>query len=440
MHIICMIIHFWRLKMGEKKIVLAYSGGLDTSVILKWLCRKGYDVVCFVGNVGQNENFREIELKALQTGASKVYVEDLRREFVTDYIFPALSANVVYENNYLLGTALARPILAKRQVEIAMAEGTSLVSHGSTGKGNDQVRFELGYYGMNPDITIYSPWKDPEFLAQFKGRTDMINYAREWQIPVQTTARKPYSIDANLFHISHESGILEDPGMVPPADSFSGTVAPFLAPDEETVVRISFKNGIPVSVFNERDGILKTDPLEMFEYLNEMGASNGIGRIDIVENRFVGIKSRGIYETPGGTILWAAHKDLEYLVQDREVLRIRDSLVPKFADIIYNGFWFSPEAEFLISVFSLCQGNVNGSVTLSLYKGNVMVIGRESINSLYSQDLSSMEIEGGYNAVDAKGFININAIRLKAYHYQQQTGAIYEQKKENIIKQNLAAK
>lgn len=423
--------------MEKKKIVLAYSGGLDTSVILKWLSLKGYEVICFVGNVGQNENFSKIESKALQTGASKVYVEDLRREFVTDYIFPALRANVVYENNYLLGTALARPLLAKRQVEIAREEGTNLVSHGSTGKGNDQVRFELGYYANNPDIKIFSPWKDPEFLSQFQGRTDMINYAKKWEIPVETTAEKPYSIDANLFHISHESGILEDPGMTPPVESFSGTVAPSLAPDEETVIRISFNRGIPVSVFNESDGILRTDPLEMFEYLNQLGAANGIGRIDIVENRFVGIKSRGVYETPGGTVLWTAHRDLEYLVLDREVLRIRDSLVPKFADIVYNGFWFSPEAEFLLSAFSHCQEQVNGSVTLSLYKGNVMVIGRESINSLYSQDMSSMEVEGGYNAVDAQGFININAIRLKAHHYQQQTGVTHE--KENVIKQTVAA-
>jgi len=402
--------------VDKKKLVLAYSGGLDTSVILKWLINQGYDVICFVGNVGQQDDFVAVEKKALTTGASQVYVRDLREEFVTDYIFPALGGNAIYEGRYLLGTSLARPLLAKAQIEIAEKEGAEYVAHGSTGKGNDQVRFELAYYALNPEIKVVSPWKDPRFLSQFKGRSDLLDYAREWQIPVTATADKPYSEDDNLMHISHEAGVLEDPLHRPEDHVFNRSASPLDAPDEETVVEIHFRDGVPVAVANEEDGTTKTNPLEMFLYLNELGSKNGIGRVDMVENRFIGIKSRGVYETPGATILWAAHRDLEGLAMDKEVMHLRDMLTPKFSELIYNGFWFSPEMDFLMSAFNKSQEAIDGRVVVSLYKGNVTVIGRESPTSLYDQDLSSMEVVGGFDATDSLGFIKINAIRLKAHN------------------------
>jgi argininosuccinate synthase len=400
----------------KKKLVLAYSGGLDTSVILKWLVNNGFEVICFVGNVGQDDDFVSVEKKALHAGASKVYIDDLREEFVTDFIFPALRGNAIYEGKYLLGTALARPLLSKRQIEIAELEGAEYVSHGSTGKGNDQVRFELTYYALNPEIKVFSPWKDPEFLSQFKGRSDLLAYAEEWDIPVKASKEKSYSEDDNLMHISHEAGILEDPVFRPDEKVFSKTKALKDAPDEETIIEIEFKNGYPILVKNKNDGTNKTNPLDLFNYLNELACLNGIGRIDMVENRFIGIKSRGIYETPGATILWKAHLDLEGLAMDKEVMHIRDSLIPKFAELIYNGFWYSPEMDFLMSAFNKSQEAIDGTVHLSLYKGNVDVIGRESPTSLYDQDLSSMEVEGGFDATDSEGFININAIRLKAHN------------------------
>jgi len=400
----------------NKKLVLAYSGGLDTSVLLKWLLNEGYDVICFVGDVGQIDDFAAVEKKALETGASKVYVQDLRKEFVTDYIFPALGGNAIYEGRYLLGTSLARPLLAKAQVEIAEKEGAAYVAHGSTGKGNDQVRFELAYYALNPEIKVVSPWKDPKFLAQFEGRSDLLEYAREHGIPVNATAAKPYSEDDNLMHISHEAGVLEDPLYRPDENVFNRSVAPVDAPDKETIIEIQFKDGVPVKVVNQGDGTTKTDPLELFLYLNEMGSKNGIGRVDMVENRFIGIKSRGVYETPGATILWAAHRDLEGVAMDKEVMHLRDMLTPKFSELIYNGFWFSPEMDFLMSAFNKSQEVIDGRVVVSLYKGNVTVIGRESPTSLYDQDLSSMEVEGGFDATDSLGFIHINAIRLKAHN------------------------
>jgi argininosuccinate synthase len=403
-------------KVEKKKLVLAYSGGLDTSVILKWLLNQGYDVICFVGNVGQQDDFAAVEKKALTTGASRVYVEDLREEFVTDYIFPALGGNAIYEGRYLLGTSLARPLLAKAQIEIAEKEGAEYVAHGSTGKGNDQVRFELAYYALNPEIKVFSPWKNPQFLCQFQGRSDLLAYAREWQIPVTATAEKPYSEDENLMHISHEAGVLEDPLYRPEENVFSRSVSPREAPDEETIVEIHFRDGVPVAVENGEDGTTRTNPLELFLYLNELGSKNGIGRVDMVENRFIGIKSRGVYETPGATILWAAHRDLEGLAMDKEVMHLRDMLTPKFSELIYNGFWFSPEMDFLMSAFNKSQEAIDGRVVVSLYKGNVTVIGRESPTSLYDQDLSSMEVEGGFDATDSLGFININAIRLKAHN------------------------
>ncbi len=398
----------------DQKVVLAYSGGLDTSVILKWLRNSGYDVVCFVGDVGQRDDFPAVEKKALATGASKVYVEDLREEFVRDYIFPAMRANAMYEGRYLLGTSLARPLLASRQVEIAHAEGASFVAHGATAKGNDQVRFELGYYALDPWIRVISPWKDPGFLGRFRGRTDLIDYATEHGIPVAVTKKKQYSEDENLMHISHEAGILEDPAERPPETVFSLTRSPREAPDEETAVEIDFKDGNPVQVRNLSDGTVRTGALELFAYLNELGRQNGIGRLDIVENRFIGLKSRGVYETPGATVLWAAHRDIEGISMDKEVMHLRDSLVPRFSELIYNGLWFSPEMDLLMAAFDRSQEGVDGTVALALYKGNVTVTGRRSPASLYDEALSSMEVEGGFNALDSKGFININAIRLRA--------------------------
>ncbi len=400
--------------MGEK-VVLAYSGGLDTSVILKWLCEKGYEVIAYVANIGQKDDFEAIREKALKTGASKVYIEDLRKEFVTDYIFTALMGNALYEGRYLLGTAIARPLIAKKQVEIAEKEGAQYVAHGATGKGNDQVRFELTYAALNPRLKVISPWKDPEFLARFKGRTDLINYAMEKGIPIKASKKRPYSEDENLMHISHEAGNLEDPAYIPDEDVFTWTVSPKEAPDEETLLEIHFEKGIPVKVVNLKDGTEKTDPLELFEYLNEIGAKNGIGRVDMVENRFIGIKSRGVYETPGATILWIAHRDLEGITMDKEVMHLRDMLAPKFAELIYNGFWFSPEMEFLLAAFKKSQENVTGKVIVSVYKGNVMPVSRSSPHALYNLELSSMDVEGGFNAMDSRGFINIHALRLKMY-------------------------
>lgn len=400
----------------KQKVVLAYSGGLDTSCILVWLIEKGYEVVAFIGDVGQNEDLEAAKQKALLCGASKVYVEDLKKEFVVDFIFPAIKANAIYEERYLLGTSLARPVIAKKQIEIAKKEGAEYVSHGATGKGNDQVRFELTYYALNPKIKVIAPWKEEEFLSKFKGRTDLINYAKEKKIPIKATHAKPYSSDANLMHISYESGILEDPMTAPSEEIFEWTKSPKDAPDLETNLEIHFKDGIPVKVVNKDDKTVKTDPLELFMYLNEVAAKNGVGRIDIVENRFVGIKSRGVYETPAGTVLRAAHLDIESIAMDREVMRLRDMIAPKFSELVYNGFWFSPEMEFLKAAIDASQKVIDGIVHLSLYKGNITIKGRESPSSLYDEKLSSMDIEGGFNQMDSKGFIKINAIRLMAHN------------------------
>jgi len=398
----------------KQKVVLAYSGGLDTSVILKWLVNKGFDVAAFIADLGQNEDFNAAKEKALKVGASKVYVEDLKEEFVTDFIFPAIRANAVYEGKYLLGTSLARPLIAKKQIEIAKKENAEFVSHGATGKGNDQVRFELTYMALNPKIKIIAPWKDAEFLAQFKGRSDMIDYAAKNGIPVKATKKAPYSTDPNLMHISYEAGVLEDPMLSPGEEMFELTKSPKEAPDNETKIEIEFKNGNPVKVKNENDGTVKANSLELFQYLNKIGGENGIGRVDMVENRFVGIKSRGVYETPAGTILHIAHRDIEGLTMDREVMHLRDMLAPKFAELIYYGFWYSPEMEFLRAAFDKSQEHVSGTVYLKLYKGNCIVTGRKSDESLYSQDLSSMDEIGGYDQKDAQGFIRLNALRLKS--------------------------
>ncbi|MFC1561671.1 argininosuccinate synthase [candidate division KSB1 bacterium] len=403
--------------MKREKVVLAYSGGLDTSVILKWLCEKEYEVICFVGDVGLSEDLDEIRNKALTTGASKVYVEDLREEFVTDFIFPALQGNALYEERYLLGTALARPLLAKAQVDIAGRENAEYVAHGATGKGNDQVRFELAYYALHPSIKIISPWKMPEFIDRFKGRDDLIAYAKKNNIEIKASYGKNYSEDENLMHISHEAGMLEDPAFRSSEDVFSRTVSPQKAPDKETRLTIYFKDGIPVKARNLEGGEEHSGALPLFLYVNRIAGENGIGRIDMVENRFVGIKSRGIYETPGATVLWAAHRDLEGIAMDKEVMRLRDMLIPKLSEIIYNGFWFSPEMDFILSAVKKSQEAIDGTVTVALYKGNVTITGRESPTSLYDQKLSSMNEEGGYSAESARGFIDINAIRLKAHYH-----------------------
>ncbi len=401
--------------MSKEKVVLAYSGGLDTSVILKWLLEQGYEVFAYMANIGQKEDFPAAEQKALKIGASKVFIEDMRKEFVTDYIFPVYKANTIYEGRYLLGTAIARPIIAKKQIEIARQVGAEYVSHGATGKGNDQVRFELSYYSLNPKIKVIAPWKNAKFLNTFKGRTDLLEYAEKHGIPTKQSASKPYSEDDNLLHISHEAGILEDPAHECEESIYSHTVSPEKAPDKPTKIKVEFKDGIPVKVTNLENNIIKTDPLELFEYLNQLGRENGIGRLDMVENRFVGIKSRGVYETPGGTILHEAHKDIEGVAMDREVMRLRDMLSAKFAELIYNGFWFSPEMEFLMVAIDKSQEVIDGEVTLKLYKGTAYPVARTSPSSLYDQDLSSMDIEGGYNQEDAEGFIKINAIRLMAH-------------------------
>ncbi len=406
-----------------EKVVLAYSGGLDTSVILSWLAERGYEVIAYTADVGQNDDLAEVERKALETGAAKVIIEDRKSELVKDFIFPAVKANAIYESRYLLGTALARPLIAKGQIEAAQREGAEYVAHGATGKGNDQVRFELSYYALNPRIKVISPWKDPAFLQEFQGRSDLLSYAARKGINVKASREKPYSEDANLIHISHESGILEDPKAWAKEEIFSWTKSPRLAPDKETFIEIHFKDGEPIKVVDLTNGVDKADPLELFQYLNYLGAENGIGRVDMVENRYVGIKSRGIYESPGMTILQVAHRDIEGIAMDREVMRLRDMLAPKFAELVYYGFWFSPEMDFLMAAINKSQELIDGVVYLSLYKGNVQVLGRESPTSLYDQALSSMDIEGGFNQMDSTGFININAIRLKAHQPSWPVGA-----------------
>jgi len=424
--------------MAQEKVVLAYSGGLDTSVILKWLVNQGLEVICFVGNVGQREDYDEVREKAYKTGASQVYVQDLREEFVTDFIFPALRGNALYEGRYLLGTSLARPLLAQKQIEIAEEEGATYVAHGATGKGNDQVRFELTYYALKPDIAVISPWKDPNFLDTFSGRGDLITYAKEHGIPVSATTEKLYSEDENLMHISHEAGELEDPMERPGEEVFSKTRSPQEAPDSETIVEIHFRNGDPIKVVNCEDDTAYDSPLELYEYLNELARDNGIGRVDMVENRYIGIKSRGIYESPGATILWAAHRDLEGIAMDKEVMHLRDMLIPKFSELIYNGFWFSPEMDFIMAAFEKSQEAIDGKVVLSLYKGNVTVIGRQSPTALYDQDFSSMEVEGGFDATDSTGFININAIRLKAHNLVLRNRRPYDWRRRIIERYNEA--
>lgn len=387
------------------KVVLAYSGGLDTSVILKWLIET-YDceVVCFSADLGQVDDMAHVEANALKTGASKAYVEDLKEEFVRDYVFPAFRANAIYEGTYLLGTSIARPLIAKRQIEIAARENADAVSHGATGKGNDQVRFELGYLALNPHIKIVAPWREWDLNS----RTILMDFAKCHGIEVPTTHRKPYSTDGNMLHISYEGGILEDPWAAPPEDIFTLTQSPLDAPDQPETVEIAFVQGNPTAINGE-----DLSPAAMLMRLNQLGGKHGIGRADIVENRFVGMKSRGVYETPGGTILRAAHMAMESITLDREVLHLRDSLIPKYARLIYNGFWFSPEMTIMQSMVDMTQQNVTGVVRLELFKGNCRITGRKSDLSLYREDFATFEDDDVYSHKDAEGFIRLNALRLR---------------------------
>jgi argininosuccinate synthase len=397
------------------KVVLAYSGGLDTACILKLLVNRGLEVIAFAANVGQREDFEQMERGAIKNGASKFVLEDLREEFVRDYIFPAIAGNAIYENRYLLGTSLARPLIAKAQVELARREHAGAVAHGATGKGNDQVRFELGYAALAPDLEVIAPWKEAEFLERFKGRSDLLAFAREEGIEVEATAEKPYSTDENLMHRSYEAGILEDPTVSPPQDMYKLVQPIEHTPDKPACLEIHFKDALPTEVIDLDNRVSYKDPLALFRFLNEVGGTHGVGRIDMVENRFVGIKSRAVYETPAGTILHAALRDLEGIAMDREVLRLRDSLSPKFTELIYNGFWFSPEMDFIRAAFAQSEELIDGAVRLRLFKGNVIHLGRESPSSLYDRDLASMDVEGGYDQKDAAGFIRINALRLQAH-------------------------
>ncbi len=395
-------------KSGDvKKVVLAYSGGLDTSVILRWL-QDEYDceVVTFTADLGQGEEIEPARVKAEAMGIKEIYIEDLREEFIRDYVFPMFRSNAIYEGTYLLGTSIARPLIAKRQIEIAKEVGADAVSHGATGKGNDQVRFELGYYGLNPDIKVIAPWREWDLNS----RTKLIEYAQKHQIqvPKDKEGEPPYSTDANLLHISYEGKALEDPWTEPDESMFTRSVSPENAPDTPSIIEVDFEAGDPVAIDGE-----KLSSVALLTKLNELAGANGIGRIDIVENRFVGMKSRGVYETPGGTILLPARRAVESLVLDKGALHLKDELMPRYAELIYNGFWFSPEREMLQSAIDESQANVTGTVRLKLYKGNVIVLGRKSPNSLYDEDVATFEADTVYDQRDAEGFIKLNALRLR---------------------------
>jgi len=400
-------------RSSRPKVVLAYSGGLDTSVILHWLkAEKGCDVIAFCADLGQGEDLPDIKRKALQVGASNVYVEDLREEFVSNYVFPMLRGNAVYESSYLLGTSIARPLIAKRQVELAKKEKASFLSHGATGKGNDQVRFELTFAALAPDVKVIAPWREWAMAS----RQDLIDYAEQHRIPITVTKAKPYSMDANLLHISYEGGVLEDPWVAPPPDMFQMTTSPQDAPSTPQTLTLQFKKGDPIAI---NDKLLS--PATLLHQLNQLGGKHGIGRVDLVENRFVGLKSRGVYETPGGTILHIARRALESLTLDREVVHLRDSLMPRYAELVYNGFWFSPERLMLQTAFDQAQQDVTGTVRVQLYKGNCTITGRKSDRSLYQQHLATFEEGSGYNQQDAGGFIRLNALRLATRTTTQKT-------------------
>jgi argininosuccinate synthase len=387
------------------KIVLAYSGGLDTSVAIKWLKEQyNAEIIAFYADLGQGEDTSAIRGKALKTGASKVYIEDLKEEFVKDYIFPMLRANAAYEGLYLLGTSIARPLIAKRQIEIAEKEGAEAVAHGATGKGNDQVRFELTYYAFKPTIKVIAPWRE----WPFNSRQSLIEYSEMNGIPVTATKERPYSIDRNLFHISYEGGILEDPWQESPPDMYTMIVPPEKAPDKPLPVEISYEKGDPVAINDEL-----LSPATLLARLNHLAGEHGVGRVDMVENRYVGIKSRGVYETPGGTVLHVAHRAIESITLDREILHLRDSLITRYSELIYYGYWFSPERKALQTLMDDIQKDVNGTVRIKIYKGNCYVVGRKSPNSLYHPGLATFEAENVYNQKDAEGFIKLNALRLR---------------------------
>lgn len=401
--------------MAKEKIVLAYSGGLDTSVILKWL-KETYDaeIIAFTADIGQKDELDGLEAKALATGASKVYIDDLRDEFAKDFIYPMFQAGTLYEGQYLLGTSIARPLIAKRMVDIARAEGAAYIAHGATGKGNDQVRFELAAAALAPEIGVIAPWRLEAFREEFPGRAEMIAYAEKHNIPVTASAAKPYSTDRNLLHISFESGMLEDPWFDPSSEENESmyvlSVSPENAPDKAEYVELTFAEGNCTAINGK-----ELSPLEVMDTLNELGGKHGIGRVDMVENRFVGMKSRGVYETPGGTILFIAHRKMESLTMDREVMHLRDSLIAKYSQLVYNGFWFAPERLALQALVTESQKNVSGVVRLKLYKGNVIGAGVQSPVSLYNPDIATMEADPSkaYDQGDATGFIRLNALRLK---------------------------
>jgi argininosuccinate synthase len=388
-----------------KKIVLAYSGGLDTSIIVKWL-KEQYqcEVIAYCADIGQEEELEGLEEKAIKTGASKIYIEDLREEFARDFVFFALKASAIYEGTYLMGTSIARPLIAKRQVEIALKEGADAIAHGATGKGNDQVRFELTSYALAPHLKIIAPWRE----WSFSSRNDLFDYARKHDIPVPVSKDKPYSMDRNLMHISYEGGVLEDPWNEPDESMFLTTVSPEKAPDKPTYVEIDFEDGVPVALNGQ--GL---SAFEMVKTLNKLGGANGVGRIDAVENRFVGMKSRGVYETPGCTILHVAHRAMESITMDREVMHLRDSLITKISELIYYGFWYSPEMKVLRAFVDESQKGVTGTVRVKLYKGNCSVVGRKSPRSLYMKDFATFDKDAVYDQKDASGFIKLNALRLR---------------------------
>jgi len=393
--------------MSKKKVVLAYSGGLDTSVILKWLQDEhNADVVTFTADIGQGEEVEPARAKAKQLGVEEIFIDDLQEEFVKDYVFPMFRANTVYEGQYLLGTSIARPLIAKRQIEIAKQVGATAVAHGATGKGNDQVRFELGYYALQPDIEVIAPWRE----WKLNSRTKLLAYAEQHGIPIEMANKNkpPYSMDANLLHISYEGDILEDPWAEPREDMFLRTTSPEQAPDKPTYIEIEYKNGDPVAV----DGV-KLSPAKLLTKLNQLAGDNGIGRLDIVENRYVGMKSRGVYETPGGTIMLAAHRAMESITIDGKTTHLKDELMPKYAELIYNGYWWSPERTALQAAIDSTQKNVEGIIRLKLYKGNITVVGRKSPTSLYSAEHVTFEEDEVYNQRDAEGFIKLNALRLR---------------------------
>ncbi len=394
------------MKQNIKKVVVAYSGGLDTSVIIQWLKEEyGCEVIAFTADIGQGEELEPLREKAIKTGASKIYIDDLREEFVKDFVFPMLRANAVYEGRYLLGTSIARPLIAKRQIEIAEKEGADAVCHGATGKGNDQVRFELTYFAFKPEVKIVAPWRE----WKMKGREELIAYAEKHKIPVTATKSKPFSTDRNLLHISYEGGVLEDPWLESTSDMYTMAVPIGKAPDRPEYVEVEYVAGNPVAVNGK-----KMSPATLLAEANRIAGAHGVGRVDLVENRYVGMKSRGVYETPGGTLLHAAHRAVESITMDREVMHLRDSLVPRYAELVYYGYWFSPERAMLQAAIDESQKNVTGTARLKLYKGNCDTVGRKSNVSLYNPDLATFEAETVYNQKDAEGFIRLNALRLRA--------------------------